>query len=251
MVCIIGDKYGYKPVPVKIDKDVFEMLLGSVKSHQGGKNAAELLQQWYKLDENSLPAVYVLQPVSTFHPHAFKRRENEADEAKARQDRQKWWQAAETMGDALKKAASQVDFKAFPLSEMTEEDFKISVTEEEITNGMKGDDMDPNNMLLFLRSLKGLDDVDLNNNAFAKRFVDSQSGGANGDDAKVLLRRLKDNCQNLIPERNICRYVLLLSHLSSHLQVLSTTLKFKTNLNAVGRITFPEKTPCVYMIAEI
>ena len=205
MVCIIGDKYGYRPVPVKIDKDVFEMLLGSVKSQQGGKNAAELLQKWYKLDENSVPEVYVLQPVSTFYPHAYKCQENGADEAKGKQERQEWWQAAETMLHALKKAASQVDFEAFPLSEMTEEDFKISVTEEEITNGMKGDDMDPKYMFLFLRSLKGLNEVDLNNNKFAKRFVDSQSGAASGDDAKDLLRRLKDNCQNLIPERNICR----------------------------------------------
>lgn len=205
MVCIIGDKYGYRPVPVKIDKDVFEMLLGSVKSHQGGKNAAELLQKWYKLDENSVPEVYVLQPVSTFYPHAYKCQENGADETKGKQERQQWWQAAETMLQALKKAASQVDFEAFPLSEMTEEDFKISVTEEEITNGMKGGDMDPKYMLLFLRSLEGLGEVDLNNNKFAKRFVDSQSGAASGDDAKDLLRRLKDNCQNLIPERNICR----------------------------------------------
>jgi len=64
MVCIIGNKYGYRPIPVKIDKDVFEMLLGSVKSQHGGKNASELLQKWYKLDENSIPAVYVLQPVT-------------------------------------------------------------------------------------------------------------------------------------------------------------------------------------------
>lgn len=206
MVCIIGDKYGYRPVPVKIDKDVFETLLGSVKSHQGEKNAAELLQKWYKLDGNSVPKVYVLQPVSTFYPHAYKCQENGAGEAKGKQERQQWWQAAETMLQALKKAASQIDFEAFPLSEMTEEDFKISVTEQEITNGMEGDDMDSKYILLFLRSLNGLDEVDVNNNnRFAKRFVDSQSGAASGHDANDLLRRLKENCQNRIPEKNICR----------------------------------------------
>lgn len=205
MVCIIGDKYGYRPVPVKIDKDVFETLLGSVKSHQREKNAAELLQKWYKLDGNSVPKVYVLQPVSTFYPHAYKCQENGAGEANGKQERQQWWQAAETMLQALKKAASQIDFEAFPLSEMTEEDFKISVTEQEITNGMEGDDMDSKYILLFLRSLNGLDEVDVNNNRFAKRFVDSQSGAASGHDANDLLRRLKENCQNRIPEKNICR----------------------------------------------
>ena len=210
MVCIIGDKYGYRPVPVKIDKDVFEMLLGSVKSHSGGKNASELLQKWYKLDENSVPAVYVLQPVSTFYPHAYKRNQTDEDEAKGKQERYQWWQTIETMKDALTRAASQIDFKAFPMSTMTEEDFKISVTEDEITTGMRGEDMDPQYMFLFLRSLRGLEEVDLNNNKFAKRFVDSQSGGENGDDAKALLQRLKDNCQELVPASNICRYAFFL-----------------------------------------
>ena len=210
MVCIIGDKYGYRPVPVKIDKDVFEMLLGSVKSHNGGKNASELLQKWYKLDENSVPAVYVLQPVSTFYPHAYKRNQTDEDEAKGKQERYQWWQTIETMKEALKKAASQIDFKAFPMSTMTEEDFKISVTEDEITTGIRGEDMDPKYMFLFLRSLRVLEEVDLNNNKFAKRFVDSQSGGANGDDAKALLQRLKDTCQELVPASNICRYEFFL-----------------------------------------
>lgn len=90
MVCIIGNKYGYRPIPVKVERDVFEMLLGSVKSQHGGKNASELLQKWYKLDENSIPEVYVLQPVSTFCPHAYKQRESDSDEAKGKQERQQW-----------------------------------------------------------------------------------------------------------------------------------------------------------------
>ena len=209
MVCIIGDKYGYRPIPVKIDKEIFEMLLGSVKSHSGSKNASELLEKWYKLDENSVPAAYVLQPVSTFFPHAYKNAVH-TDEAKARQERQQWWQTLATMREALKKAASQIDFTAFPVCDMTEEDFKISVTEEEITTGIKGEDMDPNYMFLFLRSLKGLEEVDPNNNDFVKRFIDVDELGcksqiASGDDAKFLLGKLKDHCQGFIPNNNICR----------------------------------------------
>jgi len=205
MVCIIGNKYGYRPIPVKTDRDVFEMLLGSVKSQHGGKNASELLQKWYKLDENSIPAVFVLQPVSTFYPHAYKQRESDSDETKGKQERQQWWQTLETMRKSLTKAANQIDFTAFPTSKMTEEDFKISVTEGEITSGMKGKDVDPNYVFLFLRSLKGLEDVDFNNNKFARRFVDSQCEDANGGDAKSLLQRLKNNCQEAVPDSNICR----------------------------------------------
>ncbi len=210
MVCIIGDKYGYRPVPVKIDKEVFEMLLGSVKSNSGNKNASELLEKWYKLDENSVPAAYVLLPISTFFPSAYKHAVN-VDEAKAKQEKQQWWQTLVTMREALKKAASQIDFTAFPGCTLTEDDFKISVTEEEITTGIKGEDMDPNYMFLFFRSLKGLEEVDPNNNGFVKRFVDVDERGrksqaTNGDDAKCLLDKLKDDCQGFIPKNNICRW---------------------------------------------
>ena len=145
------------------------MLLGSVKSHSGSKNASELLEKWYKLDENSVPAAYVLLPVSAFFPHAYKNAAN-SDETTAKEERQQWWQTLEAMRAALKKAARQIDFSAFPTCNMTEEDFTISVTEEEITTGIKGQDIDPNYMFLFLRSLKGLEEADPNNNGFVKRF---------------------------------------------------------------------------------
>ena len=209
MVSIIGDKYGYRPIPVKIEKEVFEMLLGSVKSHIENKNASELLEKWYKLDKNSVPVAYVLLPISTFLPQAYKHAVN-ADDAKAKQERQQWWQTMVTMREALKKAANQIDFTAFPACTLTEDDFKISVTEEEITTGIRGEDMDPNFMFLFLRSLKGLEDVDPNNNGFVKRFVDvgersCKSQVTNEDDAKCLLGKLKEDCERFIPNSNICR----------------------------------------------
>lgn len=209
MVCIIGDKYGYRPIPNKIDKEVFEMLLGSVKSHTGSKNPSELLEKWYKLDENSVPAAYVLLPVSTFFPYAYKDTAG-VEETKAKQERNQWWQNLVIMREALKKAASQIDFTAFPTCDMTEEDFRTSVTEDEIMTGVRGEDMDPNYMFLFLRSLTGLDEVDPNNNGFVKRFVDVEqcelkSHSTNRDDAKCALERLRDSCQEFIPNTNICR----------------------------------------------
>ena len=208
MVCIIGDKYGFRPVPVTMDKNIFETLLGSVKSHPGGKHAAELLVQWYKLDENSIPAAYVLQPVSTFYPHAYKHHANDADEKKGKEERQQWWQTLETMTEALRKAASQIDFTAFPSSEMTEEDFKISVTETEITTGMNGEGVDPKYMILFIRSLKELHEMDLNNNKFTKRFVD-KGNASEAVSTNTLLQSLKSKCQEVIPEDNICRLVII------------------------------------------
>ena len=210
MVCIIGDKYGYRPIPNKIDKEVFQMLLSSVKSQPGSKSASELLEKWYKLDENSFPVAYILLPVSTYYPHAYKNSAGVDTMTKARQERNQWWQNLVTMREALKKAASQIDVTAFPLCNMTEEDFKISVTEEEIMTGFRGEDMDPNYMFLFLRSLNGLDEIDPNNNSFVNRYVDVeecglQSHSTNRNDAKCSLQRLRDSCQEFMPSANICR----------------------------------------------
>lgn len=72
MVCIIGDKYGYRLILNKIDKEVFQMFLSSVKSQLGSKSVFELLEKWYKLDENSFFVVYVLFFVLMYYLYVYK-----------------------------------------------------------------------------------------------------------------------------------------------------------------------------------
>lgn len=72
MVCIIGDKYGYRLILNKIDKEVFQMFLSSVKSQLGSKSVFELLEKWYKLDENSFFVVYILFFVLMYYLYVCK-----------------------------------------------------------------------------------------------------------------------------------------------------------------------------------
>lgn len=72
MVCIIGDKYGYRLILNKIDKEVFQMFLSSVKSQLGSKSVFELLEKWYKLDENSFFVVYFLFFVLMYYLYVYK-----------------------------------------------------------------------------------------------------------------------------------------------------------------------------------
>ena len=68
-VCFLvlsGDKYGYRPVPVRIPKDIFEELTAPSKPNQGDSGVA---RQYYLLDENRLQErssilapEYVLKP---------------------------------------------------------------------------------------------------------------------------------------------------------------------------------------------
>lgn len=53
-----GDRYGYIPLPYMIEKKEFEKIRNLVMI----VDDLELLNFWYKLDENQLPASYILQP---------------------------------------------------------------------------------------------------------------------------------------------------------------------------------------------
>ena len=59
---LIGDKYGYRPIPSSIRKDLFETL----KLHGDCKESCDwsMVDEWYLCDENSVPPVYILQPIS-------------------------------------------------------------------------------------------------------------------------------------------------------------------------------------------
>jgi hypothetical protein len=54
---MIGDRYGWIPLPYAIEKEEFETLLALASTEQ----EKELLVEWYKLDLNQLPASYILK----------------------------------------------------------------------------------------------------------------------------------------------------------------------------------------------
>lgn len=54
---LLGDKYGWQPIPEIIPEDEMNAILGVLD----GRDKA-LTQKWYHLDENAIPAEYVLQP---------------------------------------------------------------------------------------------------------------------------------------------------------------------------------------------
>ena len=59
---LIGQKYGYRPIPASIEADEFEAL-HKLLGEQGSDLSA--LNVWYLKDENAVPAQYVLQPINS------------------------------------------------------------------------------------------------------------------------------------------------------------------------------------------
>ena len=212
MVCVVGDKYGFRPIPASIDKEVFEVLLGSVRSHvtKGSDSAYELLKKWYRLDENSKRPEYILQPVSTYYPNAF----NHTTDAKAEQIKKQqgaWGTEHIQMTRALQRAAREVDVTAFSSSQTTEKDFRSSVTEKEIEAALTGFvasekvKVNAQRMFLFLRSLEKVEGLEGNNNDVMQGFVDRLSSGEVDVDAQESLQKLKDTCKDLFPHENVYR----------------------------------------------
>ena len=54
---LLGDRYGWQPVPAKIPQTEMDLLFPSFSSE-----VQKLVNDWYKLDTNAIPAEYVLQP---------------------------------------------------------------------------------------------------------------------------------------------------------------------------------------------
>lgn len=57
-IALLGDRYGWQPLPVTIPAAEFDAL----KQYMPVGGAAEQAGQWYRLDENAVPPEYCLQP---------------------------------------------------------------------------------------------------------------------------------------------------------------------------------------------
>lgn len=67
-VCILGNKYGYRPFPAEIERSEFERLLSAVERIDAvndgtvpAANDTTLLRNYFRLDLNGVPPAYVLK----------------------------------------------------------------------------------------------------------------------------------------------------------------------------------------------
>jgi hypothetical protein len=58
---LVGDRYGFRPLLSEIEREEFDMLLSIVREKD--EETAAILESWFQLDSNSIPANYVLQVI--------------------------------------------------------------------------------------------------------------------------------------------------------------------------------------------
>jgi hypothetical protein len=68
------------------------------------KSDSNLLKMWYKLDTNSVPNVYVLQPVSSI----YKNFTNKAQKQLMEEDQSAWWKTMGNLCYIIRKGAARL-----------------------------------------------------------------------------------------------------------------------------------------------
>lgn len=148
-IILLGDRYGWQPLPEKIPANEMEEIFNKLSSDK--KN---IVEKWYWLDENAVPAEYVLQP-----------RENEFKEYC------NWEKIENELRNILRDAVSKCEFSP-------EEKIKYfaSATHQEIINGAlnppDGTEKPEEHVFAYIRDVNNLpkdnsakDFIDLTDNA--------------------------------------------------------------------------------------
>ncbi|XP_068719523.1 NACHT domain- and WD repeat-containing protein 1-like [Montipora capricornis] len=193
-ITFLGQKYGYRPFPAKIDASEFEKLLGAV----GNEEDRGVLTKWFWRDDNAVPAQYLLQPITSLLPH-YRDYENNELRKKASAD---WWKAFERMQIVLRRAADKVLDK-----ESARHKYHMSVTEDEIRRGIINAACPSKHCFWFKRVISDLvENIDGND---AGKFID-KTWGANpsiDETAQKLLNNLREkDLPQSLPSENIITY---------------------------------------------
>jgi len=143
-VVLLGDRYGWRPLPPEIAADEFE----AIEKNVPGADDRTFLRLWYQRDDNAVPAVYGLKP------RRVECREGvtEEERSKARDDEAAAWRATEAGLFRILAAASAKT----PLSDDRQLKYGASATEQEIAAGaLKIEDAEKH-VFCFFRKIEGL-----------------------------------------------------------------------------------------------
>lgn len=124
LILMLGDRYGWRPLPARIDAETFGLLVQA-----SSRDGRELLRTSYRLDENARPGQYLLLPRDEPGRHAAR----EAEEAVLRS----------VLDDALATAFHRDDSRQIT--------YGASATHLEVAEALSGSGTGFGNVLVFAR----------------------------------------------------------------------------------------------------
>ncbi len=163
-VALLGDRYGWRPLPEEIPGDEFEKIHNFL-SVEGAEADLEFLTQWYGKDDNAVPPLYRLLP-----------RQGEYAQYDC-------WQGAERqLARILRHAVESLGF-----SLKRRRRYIASATEQEVVHrGLLDERAADESVFCFLRKIDGLP-----RDRRAAEFLDLNEAGNPDNEAKALQENLK------------------------------------------------------------
>ncbi|KAL4634825.1 NACHT domain- and WD repeat-containing protein 1 [Arapaima gigas] len=183
LIVLLGNRYGYRPIPRIIPENEFELLLSKLGENKEG---VKLLNQWFWKDYNAVPPSYVLQPISTHLPHYS----NTRPEVSLQHDKDViTWQHTEAQILLLLRTAALHAEKEGAFTAAQKHKFFKSVTEWEMELGLLGSRKRDQSTVLFVRELPRLKKND--NQSKISQLIDVTADGLVDAQAQDLLSTLK------------------------------------------------------------
>jgi len=168
-ILLLGDRYGWRPLPEEIPEDEFK----EIEQHIKDPDAKNLLADWYKRDDNAMPdAIYCLQP-----------RTGKFEEFEA------WKPVEKDLHSILLQAVDKMNLSPDRLVK-----YVTSATEQEILNGALNVKDAKEHVFCFFRTIE-----DLHKDISAKDYVDLEVDDKQDTKAEDLLRKLKKRLEDYLP----------------------------------------------------
>ncbi|MEW8546460.1 MAG: AAA family ATPase, partial [Candidatus Thiodiazotropha sp.] len=167
-VCLLSHKYGYRPLPASIDQSELDKMIAYLTSQN---EDVSLIKNYYTVDENAVPAEYVLKPMS-------------------KEDKD-WWNNSDIMQNQMRKAS-----KACFGDDSKLDKYFLSVTETEIINGVFTNPKSNSQAFFIERDLKdALGDFHLH-----RKIVDMKDGNIDEYAQQKLTELREEKLRRAAPE---------------------------------------------------
>ncbi|XP_066285005.1 NACHT domain- and WD repeat-containing protein 1-like isoform X2 [Branchiostoma lanceolatum] len=150
-VAFLGNRYGYRPIPAKIEAEELDILL---------KKAIELdmdttvIKEWYLQDDNAVPAVCLLQPITSKFKYYTDM--EPANESLRQKDKDGWYQVTVQLENILRTAVKAAHKEGL-VTEEAQHKYIKSVTETEINRGIMQSADANQRAVIFMRNLHNIE----------------------------------------------------------------------------------------------
>jgi WD40 repeat protein len=174
-VVLLGERYGWRPLPSQISACEFEQLIDALPM-----DPRKRLLRWYRRDDNAVPPEYCLQP----RAHDF-----ESHEA--------WVQEEALLRSYLLAGINTV----LPTDDPRRTKYEASATHQEILEGALGTIHPEHKVFVYLRTIYGLPQ-----DSRAGTFIDLDANGSPDADATRRLEKVRTDLRCSLPEQQVHAY---------------------------------------------